>query len=433
VSPRFGLAVDVGTTTLVLELVDLATGELAAHTSAANPQARMGTDVMTRIAHAQAAPAHVHELHSTLLNGLHALIDEALHASGDAQARAERRDSEHARAEISDAVFVGNATMVHTLIGMDPTALGTTPYRGALEAGWQGEARQIGLDLPHATVYVPPGIRSHVGADTVAGILATELDTIEGPALFIDLGTNSEVVLVHAAGMLCTSTAAGPAFESASPENRLRGSQLISAVAERLRTGTIAPSGKLSASDDAVSQEEIRQLQLAKAGVAAGVRVLLARAGLQPPQLEAVILAGAFGNYLVPQDALSIGLLPDVPPERVRFVGNAALEGARLLLTDAGARRRADAVAARARYIELGGHQGYGDAFVEEIPFPTARGRLLGTLSQLAGDMAQQSLRRCPYRGVSDRCTFRGPCRNRVRLRHHPARCGGGPLNSSPV
>ena len=425
-SPRCGLAVDVGTTTLVLELVDLETGELAAHTSAANPQARMGADVMTRIAHAQAAPAHVHELHSALLYGLHELIDEALHAAANAGA-------EHARAEISDAVFVGNATMVHTLVGLDPTPLGTTPYRGALETGWQGGARQIGLDLPQASVYVPPGIRSHVGADTVAGILATDLDTIAGPALFIDLGTNSEVVLMHAGGMLCTSTAAGPAFESGNPENRLRGSQLISAVAERLRSGTIAPSGKLSAADDAVGQEEIRQLQLAKAGVAAGVRVLLARAGLQPPQLEAVVLAGAFGNYLVPQDALSIGLLPDVPAERVRFVGNAALSGARLLLTDAAARRRAGEVAARARYIELGGHQGYGDAFVEEIPFPTARGRLLGTLSLLASDMAQQSLRRCPYRGVADHCTFRGPCRNRVRVRPHPARCGGGPLNSSSV
>lgn len=430
-SPRFGLAVDVGTTTLVLELVDLETGELAAHTSAANPQASMGADIMTRIAHAQAAPAHVHELHSALLHGLHELIDDALHAA--ANAAADRQASQPAQAGISGAVFVGNATMMHTLVGLDPTPLGTTPYRGALEAGWQGNAREIGLDLPQASVYVPPGIRSHVGADTVAGILATQLDTILGPALFIDLGTNSEVVLVHAGGILCTSTAAGPAFESADPGNRLRGSQLISAVAGGLRNGTIAPSGKLSAPFDAVGQEEIRQLQLAKAGVAAGVRVLLARAGLEPPQLEAVVLAGAFGNYLVPEDALSIGLLPDVPAERVRFVGNAALSGARLLLTDAAARRRADAVAARARYIELGGHKGYGDAFVEEIPFPSGRGRLLGTLWLLAGDMAQQSLRRCPYRGVADRCTFRGPCRNRVRVRPHPARCSGGPLNTSPV
>ena len=428
-SRRFGLAVDVGTTTLVLELVDLETGKLAAHTSAANPQARMGADVMTRIAHAQAAPAHVHELHSALVNGLHALIDEALHAT----ATAERQTAEHARAGISDAVFVGNATMVHTLIGLDPTPLGTTPYRGALEAGWQGNAQQIGLDLPRTSVYVPPGIRSHVGADTVAGILATDLDTGAGPALLIDLGTNSEVVLVHAGGMLCTSTAAGPAFECASAENRLRGSQLISAVAEGLRSGSIAPSGKLAAPDDAVGQEEIRQLQLAKAGVAAGIRVLLARAALHPTQLEAVVLAGAFGNYLVPQDALSIGLLPDVPAERVHFVGNAALAGARLLLTDSTARSRAEALAARARYIELGGHKGYGDAFVEEIPFPAARARLLNTLSQLVGDMERQSLQRCPYRGLFDSCTFRGPCRNRVRIEPRAARCGGGPLNSSPV
>ena len=417
----FGLAVDAGTTTLVLEVVELATGDVAAQATRANPQARFGADIMTRIAYAQAAPAHAHELHTTLLSVLNGMVDDALQRAAVA------------RGDISEAVFVGNATMTHTLVGADPTPLGTTPYRGTLEGGWQGSAQDIGLDLPRAGGYVPPGIRSHVGADTVAAILSAELDQVAEPALLIDLGTNSEVVLAHGERMLCTSTAAGPAFESPDTENRLRGSQLITAVAHRLRTGAIDPSGRLGAADQEVAQEEVRQLQLAKAGVAAGVRVLLGRARLEAAHVASVVLAGAFGNYLVPGDALRIGLLPDVPEDRVRFVGNAALAGARLLLTDPAARARAAAVARRARYIELGGHKQYGEAFIDEIPFPSARGRLIGTLSQLATGIAQQSLQRCPYRGALDVCTFRGPCRNRMRGGPRAARCGGGPLNSSPV
>ncbi|HEY0304696.1 MAG TPA: ASKHA domain-containing protein, partial [Longimicrobiales bacterium] len=148
---------------------------------------------------------------------------------------------------------------------------------------------------------------------------------------------------------------------------------------------------------------------------------------------DSIVLAGAFGNYIIPDDALRIGLLPDVPVERVGFASDAALAGAQLLVTSASARARAAAVASRARYVELGGHHGYSDAFVEEIPFPSARGRLLAGLSQLTTDMTLQSLQRCPYRAAFDVCTFRGPCRNRIRVQPRSSRCGGGPLNRNPV
>jgi uncharacterized 2Fe-2S/4Fe-4S cluster protein (DUF4445 family) len=323
--------------------------------------------------------------------------------------------------------------MMHTLVGLDPTPLGTTPYRGALEAGWQGPAAALGIDLPAATAYVPPGIRSHVGADTVAAILAAGLDRADDIVLLVDLGTNSEIVLVRGDRMLCTSTAAGPAFERPAIEGRLRGSELITAVAERVRTGAIDASGRVHTPDASVTQEEVRQLQLAKAGVAAGVRVLRARLKLSAEQINAVAVAGAFGSYLDKHSALAIGLLPDVAPERVRFLGNAALAGARLLLSDGAARGRAAVVAKRAKYVELGGHKQYSADFVEEIPFPPPRARLLGMLSQLSTEIAGQARHRCPYRAAQDVCTFRGPCRNRIRVQPHSARCSGGPLNSGPA
>jgi uncharacterized 2Fe-2S/4Fe-4S cluster protein (DUF4445 family) len=166
--------------------------------------------------------------------------------------------------------------------------------------------------------------------------------------------------------------------------------------------------------------------------VAAGLRVLLDRAHLAPAQLDGVLLAGAFGNYLDADSALAIGLLPGVGRERVYFVGNAALAGARLLLLDHAARTRAQAVAQRARYVELGGRAQYADAFVEEIPFPHPRTRMLATLGRIAADVAQRSRERCPYRAAQDECTFRGPCRNRIR-RSGTLVCGGGILNSSPA
>jgi uncharacterized 2Fe-2S/4Fe-4S cluster protein (DUF4445 family) len=419
-SSTCGLAVDVGTTKLVVELVDADSGHVAATAAAPNPQVQFGADVMSRIAYAQSGPAQTRELHTVLVAELNRLVNVCLAGAGIA------------KADIGQAVFVGNATMLHTLLGLDPTPLGELPFRGQLEKGWHGPARELGMDLL-ADAWLPPGIRSHAGADTLAAMLATNLDTQTAPALLIDLGTNSEIVLATPADLLCTSTAAGPAFESDSHAARLRGSQLISAVAQRLQHGAIDRSGRMASADSAVTPEEVRQLQLAKAGVAAGIETLLERAGLDAAQLQAVFIAGAFGNYLDAQSALTIGLLPPVAVERITFVGNAALAGARQLLRGEATRGRAQEVAVRTRYLELGGHRGYEDAFIRAIPFPDPRARLVDTLAALTGDIAQQALTRCPYRTVLDHCTFRGPCRNRVSVHADAAHCGGGTLNSNPA
>jgi uncharacterized 2Fe-2S/4Fe-4S cluster protein (DUF4445 family) len=274
-------------------------------------------------------------------------------------------------------------------------------------------------------------VRSHVGGDTVAGMVACDLDQSRGWRLLVDLGTNSEVVVSGPGRLVATSTAAGPAFEGATirqgmraepgaidavrvsgegrvivstvanqPPRGLCGSGLVDAVAELLRAGVVDASGymrrpeelgdALAVLRDRVSTEpsgqrafqlangvrltaqDVRQLQLAKGSIAAGMALLLAHCGVTAADLEEVLIAGAFGNFLRKTSALAIGLVPDLDPERVRFVGNAAGIGVRMVLVDREARARARAVARRCEYVELGGHPGYEETFCRAL----ALGRL---------------------------------------------------------
>jgi uncharacterized 2Fe-2S/4Fe-4S cluster protein (DUF4445 family) len=325
--------------------------------------------------------------------------------------------------------------MLHTLLGADVTPLGQAPYVGLWQCAWRGSARSLGLDLPAwATAYVLPGVRSHVGADIVAALLATQVDQAEHPRLLIDLGTNSEVALGCRDFLVCTSTSAGPAFEGANIYHGMRaapgaidqvrirptgsimvrtiageeavgicGSGLIDAVAELVRVGVVEPSGRMRAASEVagelparlvermvevsgggraiwlagsaerpvlITAGDIRQLQLVKGSIYAGVRMLLDHAGLRVEHLDEVLIAGAFGNYVRKTSAQAIGLVPNIDPERVRFVGNAAGAGARLALVSAEARARAQRVAARAEYIELAQRPDYHDAFVDAMAFP---------------------------------------------------------------
>ena len=423
----WGAAIDVGSTTLAVALVDLADGRVLASASGLNPQAPFGADVISRIAWAQERADGPAALHRALVHGLDALLARGLEgavagAGGQAQ-------------PIRALAAVGNPTMLHTLVGVDPASLGQAPYVGLWRGPWRGTARELGLELPEATAaYVLPGVGSHVGADTVAAIVATGLDRAARPTLLVDLGTNSEVVLGCRDYILCASTSAGPAFEGAAIQHGMRaapgaieqvrvrptgsilvrviggedargicGSGLVDAAAELLRVGVIEPSGRMGTRDElaglvpprlldrlsdappagravrlAGSAErpvlftaaDVRQLQLVKGSIAAGMRVLLARKGLSPGDLGDVLIAGAFGNYLRKTSAQAIGLVPPVDPERVRFVGNAAGAGARAVLCDRGFRRRAEEVALRAEYLELADAPEYGELFAEAMAFP---------------------------------------------------------------
>lgn len=422
----YGFAIDVGSTTLAAALVDLTSGQVVGTASQVNPQVRFGGDIISRIHWAQEHPADAGQLHETLVQTLNALI-------------AQCSEGAHVRREQVDAVAaVGNPTMLHTLLGLDVTPLGQAPYVGLLQSAWRGGARAIGLELPAwASVYVLPGVRSHVGADTVAALLAEGVDASAQPRLLIDLGTNSEVAIGCRDFVVCTSTSAGPAFEGANIHHGMRaapgaidqvrvrptgsimvrtiggeaavgvcGSGLIDAVAELVRVGIVEPSGRMRTPAelagalparllDAVREPpgvgravrlagsadrpvlltagDVRQLQLVKGSIYAGIRMLLDHAGLREDDLAEILIAGAFGNFVRKGSAQAIGLVPQVDPERVRFVGNAAGAGARLALVSADARSRAERLAARAEYIELANRADYHDAFVDAMAFPLPR------------------------------------------------------------
>lgn len=413
----FGIALDAGSTTVAAAVIDLATGDVLASASAVNRQLPFGADVMSRIAFARSRPDGSAVLHDALVAGVNALLADIGAAAGiDAQ-------------DVASLVAVGNPAMLHALAGWSLVPLGVAPYQGVHYDAWEGDAPSLGLDLPHAHALLLPGVRAHVGADTIAAMLATRIDVQSRPTLLLDLGTNTEVVLASARGITCTSAAAGPAFEGASircgvragpgaieqvrigdhgelllrvigdgPATGICGSGLVDAAAELLRVGAIEPSGRLRTADElnaaglpglagrivpagperaltladgvVLTAGDIRQLQLVKAGIAAAISLLLEDAGVTVAELDTVLLAGTFGSYVRISSALALGLLPAVDPERVRFVGNAAGAGARLALVDGRARERAARLARAARFLELAGHTEYHDAFVAMLPFP---------------------------------------------------------------
>jgi uncharacterized 2Fe-2S/4Fe-4S cluster protein (DUF4445 family) len=413
-----GAAVDLGTTTLAAALVNLSSGAVLATLSRLNPQVVYGADVITRIHYAVDQAAGNRQLHETVIGAVAEMLGELAAQAGIAAA------------DIYALTFAGNPTMMHTAMGADIRPLGHAPYVGAWTRETTVKARDVGLPVhQRALARFLPMIRSHVGADTVAAVLAAGMDRSEGWRLVIDLGTNSEVVLGCRERMVATSAAAGPAFEGANihqgmraapgaidavrvaPDGRIMvktvasepacgicGSGLVDAAAALRAAGLIAPSGYLRSGAElarlparlasqvvlledgqravklaeqvVLTGSDIRQLQLVKGSIRAAVEILLRDAGLTAADLEEVNLAGAFGNFLNKASALEIGLLPEIDPERVRFIGNAAGAGARMVLVDAEARARARRIGEMCEYVELAVHPGYQDAFCEAIPFP---------------------------------------------------------------
>jgi uncharacterized 2Fe-2S/4Fe-4S cluster protein (DUF4445 family) len=426
--PRFGLAVDIGTTSLAAALVSLSDGSVAASASSLNPQVAFGADVISRIRHTIDVPDGLAHLQNAVREGLGALTDRLVAETGC-----------DARQVVLSAV-AGNPTMVHAWLGVPVASLGRAPY----EAAWSGaltlKARDVSLSIESgAAVLVFPLVRSHVGGDLVSAAVACGLDRRGGsrgggPRLLIDLGTNTELLLECDGRLVTTSAAAGPAFEGGAIRQGMRGapgaidvvsisadggvgthtigglsarglcgSGLIDAVAELLRAGVVSASGYLRKpgevglkelarlisaldgqqafalveSDETagagpvrITARDIREVQLAKGSILAAATLLCRHAGLSPEDLGEVLVAGAFGNYIRKSSALRIGLLPPVDPERVRFVGNAAGVGARLALIDTRIMERARALASGAEYVDLAGHPGYQATFMAALAFP---------------------------------------------------------------
>jgi uncharacterized 2Fe-2S/4Fe-4S cluster protein (DUF4445 family) len=416
---RLGLAIDIGTTKLALFLVDLDSGLTLARRGAMNPQIAYGEDVISRIAYAGAGAQTEGVLRRVLLSTLNRAVSDLCGEVGVVPE------------SIAEAVVVGNTVMHHLFSGLPVRSLGVAPYRPATTEALELEARPAGLALaPGVPLYLPPLVAGFVGADHVATLLACGMGETPRPTLAIDIGTNTEISLAIGGRLLSCSSPSGPAFEGAHITAGMRaapgaiervhlsggaasvytidrmppigvcGSGILDAVSEMLRTGLLDRRGNIGersparraasgpnelllapaagtghGRDIAVTRGDVNEIQLAKAAVRAGIEVLLADAGAGAGEIEQVLVAGAFGSYLDLASAVRIGLLPRLPLDRFRQVGNAAGAGARRMLTSPAHRRAAEALARRIEYVELTAHPAFHRGFVTAMEFEVSRRR----------------------------------------------------------
>jgi uncharacterized 2Fe-2S/4Fe-4S cluster protein (DUF4445 family) len=392
---NFGLAVDIGTTTLVIDLVDLDSGRTVDTEAALNGQFERGADVISRVTYAYQNPTRAAELKKLVLESLNAMIGKLLARS--------RLDP----SEVYEIVVSGNTVMSHLVLGVPVDTLAAAPYHAVFSTGPTLEAREIGFAVePHAKVYFSPNIQSFVGGDISSGLLASRLAEKAGHFLLIDLGTNGEIVLKTGDTLITTATAAGPAFEGmtiscgmpalpgaiyrAEDDGKVRtsvighqraqgvcGTGLIDLVAIALARGEITARGairnaakKIPVSGDfSLTQDDVRQLQLACAAVKTGMRMLLAGRGLAVGDLDGIYIAGAFGNYLNIPNSMALGLLPRIDQTKLVFIGNSSLAGARLLLVAKTERDRVESLVRGIRYVSLASDPKFQDHFIEALEF----------------------------------------------------------------
>jgi len=420
----FGMAFDVGTTTIVGTLVDLTTGHDLAVASMINPQTSFGDDVVSRIKKCREQEDGLDELRGAVMKAIDTVTGDAA-----AQAGVSRRD-------ICEAVFAGNTTMQQIVCGINPSSLGELPFVPAFRQPLVLRAEELGLDInPAAGVLVFPQIGGFVGGDTVAGILATGMRETGEPTLLVDVGTNGEIVLAHDGRLVATSVAAGPAFEGARIVNGMRatngaiekvlfdgdvrinvignvpptgicGTGLIDAAAAMLRSGVLDVTGRIVDPDEqpddvpdlirqrvrtddgqnafvlaeaaesgiaegvCLYQRDIRELQLANGAIRAGISILLRMEGIDASDLAWVLLAGAFGNFIRRSNARRIGMLPAVPTDRIRFVGNTASFGAKRALLSEDEKEYAAKIIDEVQHVDLSLNPGFQVEFGNAMLFP---------------------------------------------------------------
>ncbi len=421
----FGLAYDLGTTTVVATLLDLSTGTPVAVRSALNRQQGFGADVITRISTVMMDADALEHLASLAHETLAGLAAEVCEEAGVAPF------------EVYEVALAGNATMTHVVLGIDPEPLGMAPFVLATRAFPELLASDLGLSLhPRARAVVFPAIGAYVGGDITAGILASGMDRDSRTRLFVDIGTNCEIVLGSDGGLRATAAPAGPAFEGASIRCGMRasagaiesvktsgddvtlevigdaeplglcGSGLVDAVAGLLDAGLLDPSGRfvddgrareiapglaprlLTLGDERVfvlhwsgdrakpepavylTQRDVRELQFAKAAIATGWALLLEDAGISENEVQQVLLAGSFGSYVSPASATRIGLVPALPVLRIVSAGNVAGEGAKMALLSVRERAGAMALLEEVNYVELSDRADFNDRFVDRLSFP---------------------------------------------------------------
>ena len=416
-----GIAIDLGTTTIVGSLVDMLSGNILALAARTNPQASYGADVISRVNFSISEPGGLVKLQTTVIKAINEIIEELCESTG-ARFR-----------EIYEMSLAGNTIMNHLFLGVNPQYIAEAPYIPAFRKTQKFMAEELGIALlPRGQVLTLPNISGYVGGDITGFILACDLHERDKITLGIDIGTNGEIVLGSKERLICCSTAAGPAFEGGQISCGMRamegaldkffideervfyhvigdvepkgicGTGLIDAVAEMRRVGIIDDTGRIVApnlftgaewlkqrivendknydfiltkeSDGAkqvlkLKQQDIRELQLAKGAVAAGIEILLQELGISTNDIEELLIAGAFGSYLNKYNALQIGLLPDISPDKIKFVGNAASLGAKKFLLSKNAREDAEGIQNNTKYIELSMRVDFQEIFVEKMFF----------------------------------------------------------------
>ena len=419
---RYAVAYDLGTTTVVATLLDLNTGIPIAVKSMLNKQQPFGADVISRISATMLDETALQRLREAAQSTLSQLTDEVIQEAGISYLN------------VYEVAIAGNATMIQLILGVDPEPVGVAPFITATQNWPTLNAKEFGLSIhPQARAYIFPSFGAYVGGDIVAGVLASGMDRDKRVRLFIDVGTNCEIVLSDGNEIITTAAPAGPAFEAASIKCGMRaadgaievvkidkdgvtlqvigdmepqgmcGSGLVDAVAELAKIGILDQSGRfisqelleknfpklsnrliiLESSEKAfllhgdksdplvfLTQRDVRELQFAKASIATGWRLLMEQLNLKDEDIQQVLLAGSFGSYLSPASAIQIGLVPKIPVMRIVSAGNVAGEGAKMVLLSQPERNGATSLLSEVEYVELSDRADFNDKFVLQLGFP---------------------------------------------------------------
>ena len=421
----YGIAFDIGTTTVVGYLIDLGSGEELSAVAKTNPQVIHGDDVISRIGFTQQPKGGLEKLQKEIVITLNEIIRETT------------QKAEIDKNNIYETVIVGNTCMHHLFLGLNPINLAPSPYIPVIKESLSLKVKDIpGLSLnPTANIYLLPNISAFVGADILAGILSTSMWKEDKTILLVDLGTNGEVVLGLKKKLWACSVAAGPAFEGARISSGMRaaegainkvkidskfiiykviedgkvrgicGSGLIDLIAELLKLGLINKSGKLIGREEGnselseeirkriikgqkgnkfllvkgketengkplyLTQRDIREVQLAKAAIFAGIKILLKEVNIPLEDIQEILLAGAFGNFIDKKSAVRIGLLPNLPLKKIESVGNAAGRGAEITLCSNKMREVSEEISKKVKYVELSSRPDFQEEFIKAMIF----------------------------------------------------------------
>ena len=412
----YGIALDIGTTSVVAELFDLVTGKTMGVASCLNPQTEFGGDVLTRISFAAKQAGGTQHLQKKIIEGINRLIEQLT--------TAKQLDSQ----DVYEVVVAGNTTMLHLLLGVSPSSLAHAPYWPVFTQQVEVSPTTLSITMSkQGVVTVLPSAAAFVGADIVAGLLAVGLQHYHKTALFIDIGTNGEIVVCKNGWLVGTSSAAGPALEGMNitcgcrAENGaieavaiasdgtvnlqvisnglptgICGSGLIDLVSELVRCGVITTNGRFATPEKILpalasrlvaidgrqvfvvseegkiflSQKDIRQVQLAKGAITAAINLLLKEIGISFEEIDEVLVAGAFGFHLKPASLVGIGLLPRYCQNKIRFVGNTAIEGAKAVLLNRNASVEVQQIGQNIKIVELSLQPEFQGYFVEALAFP---------------------------------------------------------------